>query len=151
MKTWLLTGALALATMAGPATAQGVPVDPQDTSGLRKVGAEVLFWSQKQRDANFPHMEKIFPGHVVKAGGKVRALPTGKPLPFPDAELDAFIAAQHISGLIVLQDGKSGSNAMPAAMAGKGAGPASRSPNRSPRRSSARRSATAISNRSTSR
>jgi hypothetical protein len=103
-KGWMLVSAFALATMAGSALAQGVPVDPQDTSGLRKVGAEVLFWSQLKRDANFPHMEKIFPGHVVKAGGKVRALPTGKPLPFPDAELDAFIAAQNISGLIVVQD-----------------------------------------------
>jgi hypothetical protein len=84
----------------------GVPLNPQDTSGLRKVGAEVLFWSQAQRDANFPHMEKIFPGHVVKAGGKVRALPAGKPLAVSDAELDAFIASQNVSGLIVLQDGK---------------------------------------------
>lgn len=103
MKSWKLAGALALATMAGAATGQSAP---QDTNGLRKVGAEVLFWSQEKRDANFPHMEKIFPGHVVRAGGKVRALPAGKPLPFSDAELDAFIASQNIAGLIVLQDGK---------------------------------------------
>jgi CubicO group peptidase (beta-lactamase class C family) len=104
-KGWVLAVALALA-IGGPAAAQGVPLDPQDTSGLRKVGAEVLFWSQAQRDANFPHMEKIFPGHVVKAGGKVRPLPKGKPLDVPDAELDAFIASQNIAGLIVVQDGK---------------------------------------------
>ena len=103
MKRWMLASALALATMAAPAIAQGAP---QDTSGLRKVGAEVLFWSQAKRDANFPHMETIFPGHVVKAGGKVRALPAGKPLAVSDAELDAFIASQNVSGLIVLQDGK---------------------------------------------
>ena len=102
----MLAGALALGTMAGPAAGQGVPLDPDDTSGLRKVGAEVLFWSQARRDANFPHMEKIFPGHVVKAGGKVRALPAGEPLPVSDAELDAFIASQNVSGLIVLQDGR---------------------------------------------
>lgn len=106
MRGLMLAGALALATMTGAATGQGVPLNPQDTSGLRKVGAEVLFWSQKQRDDNFPHMEKIFPGHVVKAGGKVRAMPAGKPLPVSDAELDAFIASQNISGLIVLQNGK---------------------------------------------
>jgi CubicO group peptidase (beta-lactamase class C family) len=103
MKSWKLAGALAFATMAGAATGQSAP---QDANGLRKVGAEVLFWSQEKRDANFPHMEKIFPGHIVKAGGKVRALPAGKPLPFSDAELDAFIAGQNIAGLIVLQDGK---------------------------------------------
>ena len=30
---------------------------------LRQMGAEVLFWTQEQRDANFPAMEKLFPGH----------------------------------------------------------------------------------------
>lgn len=102
----MLAGALALGMIAMPAAGQGVPLDPNDTSGLRKVGAEILFWSQARRDANFPHMEKIFPGHVVKAGGKVRALPAGKPLPVSDAELDAFIASQNVSGLIVLQDAR---------------------------------------------
>jgi CubicO group peptidase (beta-lactamase class C family) len=98
-KGWMLAGALALGMVAGQAAAQ-------DTSGLRKVGAEVLFWSQAQRDANFPHMEGIFPGHVVKAGGKVRAMPAGKPLAMPEAEIQAFIASQNVSGLIVVQDGK---------------------------------------------
>lgn len=105
MKGWMLAGALALGALAAPAAGQ-VALDKADTSGLRKVGAEVLFWSQAERDANFPHMEKIFPGHVVKAGGKVRALPAGKKLALSDAEIDAFIASQNISGLIVLQDGK---------------------------------------------
>jgi CubicO group peptidase (beta-lactamase class C family) len=109
---WLLAGALALGTFAGGgAAAQAVAspdvkIDPADTSGLRKVGAEVLFWSQAQRDANFPHMEKIFPGHVVKAGGKVRPFPQGKPLAMDAAEIDAFLQAQNVAGLIVIQDGK---------------------------------------------
>lgn len=106
MKGWMLAGALALGALGAPVLGQAVALNPNDTSGLRKVGAEVLFWSQAQRDANFPHMEKIFPGHVVKAGGKVRALPAGKPLALSDTEIDAFIASQNISGLIVLQDGK---------------------------------------------
>lgn len=112
---WLVAGALALiACMGAPARAQRgvavdspeVPINPSDTAGLRKVGAEVLFWSQAQRDANFPHMEKIFPGHIVKAGKRTRRLPPGKPLPIADADVDAFIAAQNVAGLIVLQDGK---------------------------------------------
>jgi len=148
MKIWKLAGALALATMAGAATGQSAP---QDTSGLRKVGAEVLFWSQAQRDANFPHMERIFPGHVVKAGGKVRALPAGKPLPVSDAELDAFIASQNISGLIVVQDGRIRLERYARGTARRGAGPASRSPSRSPRPWSARRSRMVTSSRSTSR
>jgi CubicO group peptidase (beta-lactamase class C family) len=66
----------------------------------------VLFWSQAQRDANFPTMEKLFPGHIVKAGRKVRALKAGKPLQIPEAEVDSFIAAQNVAGLIVVQDGR---------------------------------------------
>ncbi|WP_404339159.1 serine hydrolase domain-containing protein [Sphingomonas sp. MMS12-HWE2-04] len=104
IRTMMLAGVLALGATA--AAAQPVQIDPKDTSGLRKVGAEVLFWSQAQRDANFPHMEAIFPGHVVKAGAKVRALPAGTPLAIADAEIDAFLAAQNVAGLIVLKDGK---------------------------------------------
>ncbi len=112
MRNWLIAGALALGCVAGQgALAQAVvspevKVQPGDNAGLRKVGAEVLFWSQAQRDQNFPHMERIFPGHVVQAGGKVRPLPAGKPLAIPDAEIDAFIAAQNVAGLIVLKNGK---------------------------------------------
>jgi hypothetical protein len=36
------------------------------------VAAEVLFWSQAQREAGFPHMESIFPTHTVKRGDHVR-------------------------------------------------------------------------------
>ena len=52
MKGWMLAGALALGTLAAPSAGQAVKLNPDDTSGLRKVGAEVLFWSQAQRDAN---------------------------------------------------------------------------------------------------
>ncbi|MBO9713784.1 serine hydrolase domain-containing protein [Sphingomonas sp.] len=112
MRFWLMAGALALALVAGSATAQQAPVaagprlDPKDTGALRRVSAEVLFWSQAQRDKNFPAMETIFPSHVVKAGRKVRALPQGKPLGVPDADVDAFIAAQNVAGILVLQDGR---------------------------------------------
>lgn len=113
MRKMFLLAASAL--LAGPVLAQTAPrpapapqaapaADP--TAGLRQVGAEVLFWSQAQRDANFPHMEKIFPTHVVAAGATVRALPAGTPLPLADATVDAFIAEQNVAGLIVVQDGK---------------------------------------------
>jgi len=101
-----------LALLAGaPAWGQAVvspdvPIDPKSVDGLRKIGAQVLFWSQAQRDANFPHMEKLFPGHIVKAGGKLRPLPQGKPLPVPAAEIDAYVGANNVAGLIVVQNGK---------------------------------------------
>lgn len=113
-KAWMLAGALALIGAAASAQERrdiavlspDVPIKSDDTAGLRKVGAEVLFWSQQQRDDNFRAMEKIFPGHIVKAGKKVRALPKGKPLAVPEADIDAFMKGQNVAGLIVLQDGK---------------------------------------------
>lgn len=111
-KAWLLAGALALAGCADKAAemaavpSTGVALKADDTAGLRKVGAEILFWSQAQRDANFPHMERLFPGNIVRRGSKVRALPRGAPLPIAESEVEAFISSQNVSGLIVLQNGK---------------------------------------------
>lgn len=110
---WIIAGALALAGLSGAAAAQEAPINSPDVpmsaagaSAFRKVGAELLFWNQAQLDANFPHMEKLFPGHIVKAGKKVHPLPKGKPLAVADADVDAFMQAQNVAGLIVVQDGK---------------------------------------------
>ena len=114
----MMTAALALAAAgcapqavrpAGtPASAPsaGVALTSANSAKLRQIGAEVLFWTQEQRDANFPHMERLFPGRTVEAGGRVRPLATGKPLSVPTGEIDSFMAAQNVAGLIVLQDGK---------------------------------------------
>lgn len=103
---WIALSALALWGCAP--TAQTVAPAPaaKDEARLRQVGAAVLFWSAEERLKNFPAMEKIFPGHVVKAGGKVKPLPEGTPLPIAAADVDAFMAAQNVAGLLVLQDGK---------------------------------------------
>ncbi|MES1971246.1 MAG: serine hydrolase [Pseudomonadota bacterium] len=100
-----LAGAVAMAAH-GIGMAQSAPVAANEAT-QRQVGAEILFWSQAQRDANFPTMEKIFPGNTIKADpGHVRALPPGTPLTIPAAEVDAFVASMNVAGLIVLQDGK---------------------------------------------
>ncbi|MES2337635.1 MAG: serine hydrolase domain-containing protein [Pseudomonadota bacterium] len=107
MKAFLTIAALLLAGCAQTTAPSGsVAVTPASEAKLRQVGAEVLFWSQAQRDANFPHMERLFPGHVVKRGSRVRPLPAGRPLPIPTADVDAFMASQNVAGLIVVQDGK---------------------------------------------
>lgn len=101
---WIALSAVALWGCAP--TAQTAAPAAKDEARLRQVGAAVLFWSPEERLKNFPAMEKIFPGHVVKAGGKVKPLPEGAPLPIAAAEVDAFMAAQNVAGLLVLQDGK---------------------------------------------
>ena len=106
---WAMGAAIALASTGSAQQAPvkgGVAMTGDNASKLRQIGAEVLFWNQEQRDANFPHMERLFPGHVVKAGRKVRTLPAGKPLAMAAADIDTFMAAQNVAGLIVLQDGK---------------------------------------------
>jgi CubicO group peptidase (beta-lactamase class C family) len=104
-----MIGALALAGVALipiQGFGQARPA-PATEATQRQVGAEVLFWSQAQRDANFPAMEKVFPGNTIKADpAKTRALPAGAPLNIPAADVDAFMTAMNVAGLIVLQDGK---------------------------------------------
>ncbi|HEX7693872.1 MAG TPA: serine hydrolase domain-containing protein [Sphingomonas sp.] len=99
-------GLLAALVLAGVASAQSVTVKPENAARLRQVGAEVLFWSQPQRDRNFRAMEAIFPGHVVRAGKKVRPLPAGRALPVATADVDAAMARLRIAGLLVVQNGK---------------------------------------------
>ncbi len=113
-----VTGLIAAMLLGGTAMAQsaplpaptaaangGVTLTEQNRAKLQQAGAEVLFWTQEQRDRNFPHMEDIFPGHVVAAGKKVLALPPGPALPIPAADVDAFMRAQNVAGLIVVQQG----------------------------------------------
>jgi CubicO group peptidase (beta-lactamase class C family) len=103
-----LVAALAL-SFAIHATAAPPAMSPAEMERVRKAGAEILFWSQAQRDANFPQMETLFPTHVVKAGKVVRLLPKGRSIEGAmggSAAVDAVIADNNIAGLIVLKDGK---------------------------------------------
>ena len=65
--------------------------------------SEVLFWSQAEREAGFRAMDRITPHRTVAAGGDVRALPPGD---FLDLDVDAFMEAEKVAGLLVLQDGQ---------------------------------------------
>ncbi len=104
--------ALALAVAAFAtigAAAAPPPLSPADMERVRKAGAEILFWNQAQRDANFPKMETLFPTHIVTAGQKVRPLPGGtsiEPAMGGSGAVDALIADNNIAGLIVLKDGE---------------------------------------------
>lgn len=74
------------------------------------VGAEVLFWTQAEREARFPHMERLFTTHTVKRRAHVHPLSMGKPI---DVVIDLdgrtetveqFMAEQKNAGILVLQD-----------------------------------------------
>ena len=73
---------------------------------VQKAGAEILFWSDEQRSANFRRMEDIFPGTTAKASPEPLALPKGAPLAMDDAAVTAFMQTQQVAGLMVIKDGK---------------------------------------------
>ncbi len=109
MRTWL-GAALAAGLLVLPAAGMakdGVRLTPDKAAKLRNAGAEVLFWSQAERDANFPNMERLFPGDTVAASDHPRPLPDGKPLALgPGDPAGAYMVANNVAGLLVLQHGK---------------------------------------------
>lgn len=78
------------------------PLAAQDPSWRE---TSLLFWPQDRRDKAFGHMDKVFETRPIAAGGKVRALPAGKPLP-STIGADAFFQSQYTAGLLVLHNGR---------------------------------------------
>jgi CubicO group peptidase (beta-lactamase class C family) len=96
----LLPAAL-LAFVAATANADA-PAKPQ-------AAAQTLFWSEQQKIDGFPHMERLFPTHVVRRGAHVHPLPLGKALTLSSAQSQAlldYMTQQKTAGLLVIQDGR---------------------------------------------
>jgi len=102
--------------LALPAAADDAAADdPALTGGLEPVntrGTVVFSWDLEQKRAGFRRMETLFPASTVAAAPTPRALPAGPPLAALEAgaalaaELEAFLARQHVAGLLVLQGGQ---------------------------------------------
>ena len=102
MKRILIAASLAFA--AGPALAQ-TPLTPNTPS--------ILFWTGQKQATGYRTIEKIYKVHTVKRGTKVHPLPKaahaitaswradGKRF-----DLDSYMAAYRVSGLLVVKDGK---------------------------------------------
>jgi CubicO group peptidase (beta-lactamase class C family) len=67
--------------------------------------ANVLFWTQDQRDGAFRQMEKLAPVNRIEAGDDVHAFGMGAPLKI-DMDIDAYMTRQRTAGLIIIQDNK---------------------------------------------
>ena len=105
MRIRLMIGALALAG-AALMPVQGIGQVATSEAQQRQVGAEILFWSQAQRDANFPAMEKLFPGNTDQGARACARSARGGAAAIPAADVDAFMSSMNVAGLIVLQNGK---------------------------------------------
>jgi len=90
-----------------PVKAAPVKVTAENADRLRQAGAEILFWSQAERDDRFPRMEKLFPGNVARHSGKPYRLAGGKPIDLGAGDpAGAYMAGNNVAGLIVVQHGK---------------------------------------------
>jgi CubicO group peptidase (beta-lactamase class C family) len=106
MAACVLSAGCATRDQASPAASVATA---KNTAEVRKAGAEVLFWSQEQRDRNFRSMETLFPANRVKAGGKPHPLPQGESIEAAlggAAAVDKLMAPMNTAGLLVLQDGR---------------------------------------------
>lgn len=109
--------ALLLASCAAPSGPVGSvrlapdnPIHAMDEAAreqVRLAGPQMLFWPSEVRVARFREMERHFPGTVAAPARKVRPLPLGEAIAtLPEAEVSAYMAAQNLVGLIVVQEGR---------------------------------------------
>lgn len=71
------------------------------------TNADVLSWSQTQRDAAFRAMDRLTflaKSREIAPSANPLALPPGKPLAIPG--IDEYMQGQHAAALVILQDGK---------------------------------------------
>ncbi|HUG45363.1 MAG TPA: serine hydrolase [Sphingomicrobium sp.] len=101
----LLASFWAAALSAQPAA---VPLTPEQAASFQKQAAQVLFWSQQQRDENFRKMDSLFPALRVAAGEGVALARADSLVPAlgGEAGADALMDSLNMAGLLVLQDGK---------------------------------------------
>ena len=110
---WIAGAMLALMALTGCAQTGTVPaagaaplaLSPSERERVRTAGAQILFWDQATRSANFRDMEATFPGTTAHASG-TRPLPVGQQLSLGDAAIERAMSDGQIAGLMVLQDGR---------------------------------------------
>jgi CubicO group peptidase (beta-lactamase class C family) len=99
---------LAVLVVAGAAGWFSLDKETRGFLAAAPTNRDLLFWSQPQRDAAFRALDRLpvlAKSRVVPAGGTPMPLPAGAPLKLP-LDLDAYLAGQRSSALVVLHDGK---------------------------------------------
>lgn len=72
------------------------------------MDADVLFWSQGQRDAGFRMLDRVtfmVESREIETAPNERELPIGEPLEF-DFDIDAYFEQQRHSALVIVHNGK---------------------------------------------
>jgi CubicO group peptidase (beta-lactamase class C family) len=106
-KITILLAGLAAALLAGGGYYASLDTETRGLIAHLPTDADVLGWSQPQRDAAFRAMDRL--PILAKATSIAPSptpldLPAGTPLALPG--IDAALAAQRIAGIVILHDGK---------------------------------------------
>ncbi len=100
-------GAVGAVLLAGGIWYASLDKETRGVLAALPTNADVLSWSQEQRDAGFRALDRL---PVLAASSEIAPsptplpLPAGKPLVIPG--IDKYLAGQHIAGIVILQDGK---------------------------------------------
>ena len=104
----LALGALAVLVVSGTAGWFSLDKETRGLLATMPTNRDILFWSQSQRDAGFRALDRISvlaKWHDIAASNTPSPLPPGPPLKLP-LDVDAYMAGQHGSAILVLHDGK---------------------------------------------
>ena len=106
-KRSLALGVIGAALLAGGLWFASLDSETRGILAAMPTNADVLSWSQDQRDAAFRALDRLpvlAKASHIAASSTPLPLPMGTPLVIPG--VDATLAAQRIAGLVILQDGK---------------------------------------------
>lgn len=97
---------IALAAMSAHAQPAPSALEPASRA------AAILTWTAERREPYIAALDRFFLTHTVKKGLRVHALDRGRPIPAFErggrgaSDFEAFLAAQRVRGVLVLQDGR---------------------------------------------
>jgi CubicO group peptidase (beta-lactamase class C family) len=104
-----IIGLTLAAALVGTAAQAQVPLDPHSRAGI----ADILNWRDQKQAKGFRDIEHIFKTHTIARGKTVHSLPAAAKQIAPTFTykgktwtVDDYMAANRVSGLLVLKDGK---------------------------------------------
>lgn len=106
-KRTILMGTLSAALLAGGVWYGSLDKETRGILAAMPTNADVLMWSQDQRDAAFRAMDRLpvlAEAAEIAPSANPLPLPAGKPLEVPG--IDQYLAQQRAAGIVIVQDGK---------------------------------------------
>lgn len=106
-KRTILLGALGAVLLAGGGWYASLDKETRGILATLPTNADVLAWSQDQRDAAFRGMDRLSvlaEANTIAPAATPLPLPAGQPLEVPG--IDQYLAQQRAAGIVIVQDGK---------------------------------------------